>query len=179
MGVRKLSVAGARREPDYQLNWERCNPKLTFHSASGSHVSSALLWNILIRWSAEHVATVMSYYSLKISRVGTYTSLRRNHTRHLEVSYGMRPKLISLRVTRSACPGLSRLVCNILYSIYRIKYSSLLLPLQLTRSISCRSRVALRDSTLLMVFPVKHASVAVSPLSGLGSTRPEAVWASS
>jgi hypothetical protein len=61
MDVRKLSVVKARREPDYQLDQAKCNPKLTFHSASGSHVSSALLWNILIRWSAEHVATIMSH----------------------------------------------------------------------------------------------------------------------
>ena len=61
MGERKLSVVKARREPDHQLDLAMWRLKLTFHSASGSHVSSALLWNILIRWSAEHVATKMSY----------------------------------------------------------------------------------------------------------------------
>jgi hypothetical protein len=65
MGERKLSVIGARREPDHQLIPGKRSSKLTFHSASGSHVSSALLWNILIRWSAEHVATIMSYVEVE------------------------------------------------------------------------------------------------------------------
>jgi hypothetical protein len=115
----------------------------------------------------------MSHYSLKIGKVRTYTSLRRNRTRHLGVSYGTSLKLASLRVTKSACPGLSRLVCNILYPIYRFKYSSVLLlsPVDTLYLMQISRGIAGLHSEL--VFPVKHASVALSPLSGLGSTRPE------
>jgi hypothetical protein len=99
----------------------------------------------------------------EMSRVGTYTSLRRNRTQHLGISCFQFSEKNSSRVTRSACPGLSRLVC----SIMSIVSSIALYSLQLTRSSSRRSRVALRDSTVQLVFPVEHAIVALSPLSGL------------